>query len=39
MTKIKKYPKKRNPFYKVLTVLGHKVLKNKTIYSRRGKKQ
>jgi len=27
--------KNRNPFYKELAVLGHKVLKNKKIYSRK----
>jgi len=32
-----KSPKVRNPFYKPLAVLGHKVLKNKGIYSKRGK--
>ena len=34
--KIKKI-KIRNPFYKELAQLGHKVLKNKKKYSRKGK--
>jgi hypothetical protein len=38
-SKFKKIPKKRNPYYKQLALLGHKVLKNKKIYSRKGKKQ
>ena len=37
--KVKKNPRKRNPFYKELAVLGHKVLKNKRLYSSKGKKQ
>ena len=36
--KNKKIPSKRNPYYKELAQLGHKVLKNKKIYSRKGKK-
>ena len=36
--KNKKIPLKRNPYYKQLAQLGHKVLKNKKIYSRKGKK-
>ena len=34
----KKLPSKRNPYYKQLALLGHKVLKNKKIYSRKAKK-
>ena len=36
--KNKKVPLKRNPYYKELAQLGHKVLKNKKIYSRKDKK-
>ena len=37
MKKIKNKIKSRNPFYKELAALSHKVLKNKKKYSRKGK--
>ena len=37
MKKKNKKLKKRNPLHKQLALLGHKVLKNKKIYSRKGK--
>ena len=37
MKKIKNKIKPRNPFYKELAALSHKVLKNKKKYSRKGK--